>query len=105
MSLGVGFATLLEERCPGLFELASPRDPVARGSQLCLRHPHGYAIVQALIARGVIADFRAPDILRFGFAPLYLRHVDMWDAVAQLADIMQTGAWEAPEYQTRALVT
>jgi kynureninase len=105
MALGAGFATLVEAHCPGLFELASPRDPEARGSQLCLRHQHGYAIIQALIARGVIADFRAPDILRFGFAPLYLRHVDMWDAVAHLADIMQTRAWEAPEYQTRALVT
>jgi len=105
IALGSEFGDLVEQACPGQFVLASPRDPAARGSQLCLRHPHGYAIIQALIARGVIADFRAPDILRFGFAPLYLRHVDIWDAVQHVTEIMQTRAWEAPEFQTRALVT
>jgi kynureninase len=105
LALGAGFAALVEQLCPGRFALASPRDPAARGSQISLRHPEGYAIVQALIARGVIADFRAPDILRFGFAPLYLRHVDVWDAVAQLADIMQSGAWDTPEFRRRAAVT
>ena len=105
MALGARFAELVEARCPGAFALASPRDPVERGSQICLRHAHGYAIVQALIARGVIGDFRAPDILRFGFAPLYLRYVDVWDAVEQLADIMATGAWDAPQFRTRAAVT
>jgi kynureninase len=105
IALGAEFAALVEQCCPGRFELASPRDPAARGSQISLRHPQGHAIVQALIARGVVPDFRAPDILRFGFAPLYLRHVDIWDAVAQLADIMQSGAWDAPEFRHRAAVT
>ena len=105
MALGALFVDLVEQRCAGVLTLASPRDPAARGSQVSLRHPHGYAIVQALIARGVIADFRAPDILRFGFAPLYLRHVDVWDAVAQLADIMQSRAWDKPEFHRRAAVT
>jgi kynureninase len=105
MALGARFLALVEARCPGVFALASPRDPAARGSQVSLRHPHGYAIVQALIARDVIADFRAPDILRFGFAPLYLRHVDVWDAVEQLADVMATAAWDKPEFHRRAAVT
>jgi kynureninase len=61
--------------------------------------------MQALIARGVIGDFRAPDILRFGFAPLYLRHVDSWDAVAILKDILRSGAWDRPEFRVRAAVT
>ncbi len=105
MALGALFAALVEQRCPGVFALASPADPAARGSQLSLRHPDGYAIVQALIARGVIPDFRAPDILRFGFAPLYIRHVDVWDAVEPLADIMQSSAWDTPEFHARAAVT
>jgi kynureninase len=105
VALGASFVALVEQRCPGLFTLASPSDPALRGSQISLRHAQGYAIVQALIARGVIPDFRAPDILRFGFAPLYLRHVDIWDAVEQLADIMQSGAWDAPDYHRRAAVT
>ena len=75
-----------------------------RGSQVCLRTRDGYPIMQALIARGVIGDFRAPDILRFGFAPLYVRFVDIWDAVAALKDIMNR-AWDRPEFQARAAVT
>ena len=59
-----------------------------------MTHPDGYAIVQALIDRGVIGDFR-PDILRFGLAPLYVRYCDVFDAVTQLADVMQSGAWQA----------
>jgi kynureninase len=61
--------------------------------------------MQALIARGVIGDFRAPDILRFGFAPLYIRHVDIWDAVAALKDVLSTRAWDRPEFKVRAAVT
>ena len=60
---------------------------------------------QALIARGVIGDFRAPDVLRFGFAALYLRYTDVWDAVAALKDIMQSGAWNRPEFLARKAVT
>jgi kynureninase len=70
-----------------------------------LTHPEGYAIVQALIARGVIGDFRAPDILRFGFAPLYLRHVDVWDAAQALREVVETRAWDRPEFRARKAVT
>jgi kynureninase len=87
------------------FGLASPRDAAWRGSQVSLTHPEGYAIVQALIARGVIGDFRAPDILRFGFAPLYLRHVDVWDAAQALREVVETRAWDRPEFRARKAVT
>ncbi len=90
--------------CAG-FGLASPREAHLRGSQVSLTHPEGYAIIQALIARGVIGDFRAPDILRFGFAPLYVRYRDVFDAVAALAEVMQTGAWQAPAFRERKAVT
>ena len=85
--------------------LASPSRDDERGSQICYSHPEGYAIMQALIARGVIGDFRAPDIIRFGFAPLYLRHVDIWDAVAHLKAILETRDWDRPEFKQRAAVT
>ena len=87
------------------FGLASPRESAQRGSQVALTHPQGYAIMQALIARGVIGDFRAPDILRFGFAVLYLRFVDVWDAITALKNIMDTQAWRAPEFMARKAVT
>jgi len=61
--------------------------------------------MQVLIARGVIGDFRAPNILRFGMAPLFLRHMDTWDAVEHLRDIMETRSWDRPEFHTRAAVT
>jgi len=84
---------------------ASPRDFARRGSQVCYRHEHGYAIVQALAARRVVGDFRAPDIMRFGFAPLYVRHVDAWDAAANLVDAIETKAYDDPAFRTRAKVT
>ena len=88
------------------FTLASPRDPEQRGSQVSLAHAaDGYPIMQALIAAGVIGDFRAPDILRFGFTPLYTRFVDVWDAVERLAGIMATGAWRDPAFAVRRVVT
>ena len=87
------------------FGLATPREAGQRGSQVSLTHEQGYAIVQALIARGVIGDFRAPNMLRFGFAALYLRHAEVWDAVAALKDIMATRAWAAPEFMARKAVT
>ena len=95
---GVGAA------CPDL-ALASPRDPYQRGSQVAYRHPEGYAIMQALIAEGVIGDFRAPDILRFGFAPLYVTEDDVDRAVATLSDIMATGRWDTPAFRSRKSVT
>ncbi len=99
------FMALVEERLPGAFGVATPRDPEQRGSQVSLRHPAGHAIVQALIARGVIPDFRAPDILRFGFAPLYLRYAEVGEAVERLAEVMAGGAWKDPAYAKRAAVT
>jgi kynureninase len=100
------FIALAEQRC-GEFgiELVSPRDPARRGSQVCFRHPHAYAVMQALIARGVIGDFRAPDILRFGFAPLYVRFVDVRDAVDALADVLARDDWRDERYQQRQAVT
>ncbi len=83
----------------------SPRDFEKRGSQLCYSHPNGYEIVQALIERRVVGDFRAPNILRFGFAPLYLRYVDVWDAAANLADVIETRAYEDPKFAVRAAIT
>ncbi|MCA0206165.1 MAG: kynureninase [Proteobacteria bacterium] len=94
----------VEVACPGL-ELATPRDPALRGSQVSFRHPEGYAVMQALIARGVIGDFRAPDILRFGFTPLYIGLEEVEGAVRILAEILATNAWDRPEFKTRAKVT
>jgi kynureninase len=100
------FVRLVEQECGGFgFTLASPREASRRGSQVSLRHPEGYAIVQALIARGVVGDFRVPDILRFGFAPAYLRFTDAWDAVAALRAVMENGEWRRPEFQTPRKVT
>ncbi len=104
--LGDLFIALVEQRLGAHgFGLASPRDAARRGSQVSLTHVQGYAIMQALIARGVIGDFRAPDILRFGFAGLYVRYADVWDAVAQLDDVMRTRAWDKPEFLARKAVT
>jgi hypothetical protein len=76
-----------------------------RGSQVSYAHPEGYAIMQALIARGVIGDFRAPDVLRFGFAVLYLRYVDLYDAVMRLAEVMRQRTWDRAEFKSRKTVT
>jgi len=104
--LGDLFLALVDDLCAGHgFSPACPREAAERGSQVSLHHEQGYAIMQALIADGVIGDFRAPDILRFGFAPLYVRYVDVYDAVAKLAAIMREGAWERPEFQVRQAVT
>ncbi|WP_294189174.1 kynureninase [uncultured Sphingomonas sp.] len=98
------FIREVERRCPAL-QLASPRDPHARGSQVSFRHDHAYPVMQALIARGVIGDVRAPDILRFGFTPLYLSEAEVVQAATILADVIDTRAYEAPEFQQRAAVT
>jgi kynureninase len=105
-ALGDLFLSLVKSRCAEAnFEIACPRDAGLRSSQVSLRHRAGYAIVQALIAQSVIGDFRAPDILRFGFAPLYTRHVDVWDAVDRLATIVREEHWRDKRFQTRAAVT
>jgi len=98
------FIRLVDQHVPG-FGLASPRDPEQRGSQVSLAHSEGYAIMQALIAQGVIGDFRAPDILRFGFAPLYTRYVDVWDAVMILGDVMAKRPWRGAGSPARKAVT
>jgi len=100
------FIGLLERECGAWgFELASPRSPARRGSQVAWRHPHAFPIVQALIRRGVIGDFRAPNLLRFGFAPAYVRFQDVWDAVQHLRAVMEEEAWRAPELAVRGKVT
>jgi hypothetical protein len=83
-------------------EVASPRDHAVRGSQVALRTAHGYPIMQALIERGVIGDFRAPDLMRFGFAPLYVSHADVWDAVATLEDVLSSGGWRDARFDRKA---
>ncbi|WP_417323011.1 kynureninase [Erythrobacter aureus] len=98
------FRQCLSERGVVL-DLVSPTDPDARGSQLSFRHDEAYAICQALIARGVIGDFRDPDILRFGFAPAYLRFEDMAEAARHLAEVLETGEWQCAEFRQRAAVT
>lgn len=123
IALTEAFIALVDERCAALgFAVASPRDARVRGSQVSLTHAsgdgvsHGYAIVQALIARGVIGDFRAgtapdaygpalPDILRFGFTPLYLRFVDVYDAVEHLVQVMETGEYREARFNKRSAVT
>jgi len=94
----------VEATCPTL-TLATPRDHASRGSQVSFRHPEGYAIMQALISRGVIGDFRAPDIIRFGFTPLYTTHDEVTQAVEILSDIMAKSMWDTPQFKTRAKVT
>lgn len=94
----------VETRAP-MLHLATPRSHLMRGSQVSFRHPEGYAIMQALIAEGVIGDFRAPDILRFGFTPLYIDGDDVARAVSVLGRIMDQGTWDRPEFKTRAAVT
>ena len=76
-----------------------------RGSHVSFRHPDGFAIMQALIARGVIGDFRAPEILRFGFAPIYNSYQDVWSAAQALLEIMQSGEWKDPAFTVRGAVT
>lgn len=100
------FIELVEQRCAGHgLKLETPRQREQRGSQVCFSHAEGYAMMQALIAEGVIGDFRAPDILRFGFTPLYVGYTDVWDAVDILANILNTRAWDRPEFKQRAAVT
>ena len=104
--MGDVFAQLVESRCAGHgLTLRSPREASRRGAHMAFAHPDGYAIMQALIARGVIGDFRSPDILRFGFTPLYVRYVDLWDAVETLRQVLEGRDHEQPQFRQRAAVT
>jgi kynureninase len=106
LQLAETFMALMAAHCAGDgFRLLTPTDPARRGSQVSYAHEGGYAIMQALIARGVIGDFRAPDILRFGLCPLYTRYTDLWDAVQILRAIMQSGEWRDPRFARRGKVT
>jgi len=115
------FITLVEERCRGFgLGLATPREHARRGSQVCLTREHGeagdsgsgaFAIVQALIARGVIGDYRAgdggahKDVLRFGFAPLYIGFEDVWNAVEHLRQVLVSEEWKLPAFHQQHAVT
>jgi kynureninase len=101
------FIELVERRCAGHgLSIVTPRQPAQRGSQVSVAHAEGgYAMMQALIARGVVGDFRAPDILRFGFTPLFTRFVDAWDAVDRLRQVLESGEWRDERFHVRAAVT
>lgn len=103
-ALGDYFLTLVAEQCPE-FTVACPTGTARRGAHISLAHPHAYAICQALIADGVIGDFREPDVLRLGFPALYTRYVDVFDAAQKLATIITGQSWRAPRFAERRAVT
>ena len=106
---------MVEARCTGHgLTLVTPREPAQRGSQVSFAHEQGYAIMQALITRSVIGDFRAGEagaaaesshLLRFGVTPLYTRFAEMWDAVEHLREVLSTGEWREARFNQRAAVT
>ena len=99
------FVDEVETRCGSEVHLASPRDPALRGSHVVFAHPEGYAVMQALIARRVIGDFRSPDLMRFGFTPLYSSYTEISRAAEILADILKSREWDQPRFKKRAKVT
>jgi kynureninase len=106
IALSEAFITMVEASCAQFgVRLLSPRAAAERGSQVALVHPEGHAVVQALIARGVIGDFRAPDVMRFGFAPLYIGHADVVRAARTLHQVLACETWRAERYRARAAVT
>lgn len=106
LDLGKLFQDLMAARLPDAgFVLGSPANPADRGGHIAYDHASGYPIMKALIARGVIGDFRAPATMRFGFAPLHLRFVDVWDAVDRLAEIIENDIWREPAYAAVDAVT
>ena len=105
LSLTDCFIDLVDARLGPAFEVVTPRVHDVRGSQVSLRHDAAYGVVQALVARGVVGDFRTPDVARFGFAPLYVTHTDVYDAVQQLVAVMQHEEHLRPEYAVRNAVT
>ncbi|MBT6033363.1 MAG: kynureninase [Kordiimonadaceae bacterium] len=100
------FIQLIKERLDGYgFSIATPLEHDKRGSQVSIYSDNGFPIMQALIAADVVGDFRAPDIMRFGFTPLYVSYVDVWDAIDRLKNIMESGSWDKPEFKNRGAVT
>jgi kynureninase len=100
------FIELVEQRCAAYgLTLITPREHTQRGSHVSFEHREGYAVVQALIARGVIGDYREPRIMRFGFTPLYTRFTDVWDAVQVLSEILEQKTWAQEQFQIRHSVT
>ena len=100
------FIQLMQQECIKFgFELFSPRNAEQRGSQVSFTHGNGFSIMQTLISRSVVGDFRQPNILRFGFSPLYMRFEDVWDAVICLREIMQTKEWQSEQFNKRGYVT
>ena len=98
------FYELAAERCPEL-RCISPQEPEKRGSHISFAHPHAFEICQALIEAGVIGDFRAPDVIRFGLTPLYLRYQDVWEAVERIASVLESGRWREARFAVRGKVT
>ena len=106
MALTDLFIKLLKNECAAWeLEIISPKDASQRGSQVAVSHPEGYAVMQALISRGVIGDFRAPNLMRFGFAPLFLRYQDIHDAVKQLKQILEDEEWNQAAFLQKSKVT
>jgi kynureninase len=105
LSLTDYFIALVDARLGSTFEVITPRTHARRGSQVSLRHEQAYGVVQALIDRGVVGDFRTPDVARFGFAPLYVTHADVYDAVEQLVQVVAREEFARPSYATRNAVT
>ena len=106
LALTTLFIRLVETRLSGHpLTLITPREDAQRGSHVSFRHPEGYAVMKALIANGVIGDYREPEVLRFGVTPMYLGHTDVWDAVETLRRVLDEELWRAPEFQERDAVT
>ncbi len=106
LALGDLLLERIEPLCEAYgIEVITPTEHHQRGSMIAVRHAEGYAVMQALIDRGIVGDFRPPDIMRFGLAPLYLRFVDVWDAIATLDEVLETRAWDTPAYRSRGRVT
>jgi kynureninase len=106
LSLTGLFLELADDALASLgFTVVTPRADDERGSQVSLRHPDAYGVVQALIARGVVGDYREPDVVRLGFAPLYVRHIDVVTAVEQIAAVLSAGEQSDPQYAVRLAVT
>ena len=100
------FMRLIEENCNGHgIKIITPRDPEERGSQVSVTNENSWEIMQALIAHNVVGDFRAPNIMRFGFTPLYTSYDNVWNAVKILQKILDTGIWKEEKYAVRKLVT